>query len=295
MSPAPTILIIPGAFLHPSCFDTFVSHLHRAGYPTFVATVPSSNPSSPETTTCVSDTLFLREKYLIPLIDDEGKDVLLLLHSYGGLIGGAAACGFSVTQRAAAGKLGGVIGLAYLSGNIVGEGVPMLQIVGGEFPPFIKTDKVNWKRELAPLSLSLSLSLSLLSYVITDALLCYLCTAAISRVVGDRASDSNALRGRGRVRGEEAGSVDAAALHAFVHHAGAGSGMGRGGFQWPKGLYPHASGLLSSRRVSEVVGPRDGSGLDCEGRGCGAYFVREQAGRNRELGSGVCKAMGNVR
>lgn len=139
----PIILLIPGAFLPPSCFDTFLPYLHHAGYTTVVVPLPSLNSSTPTTATCEEDTLAIRNTFLIPLVETEAKDVLLLMHSYGGVPGGAAAAGFGKVTRLLHGKGGGIIGLIYLTGNIVPEGESHLERFGNQFPPFIKTDTVR--------------------------------------------------------------------------------------------------------------------------------------------------------
>jgi hypothetical protein len=84
----------------------------------------------------------VRNKYVLPLLED-GKEVVIFVHSYGGVVGGQAARGLSKRARSASGKPGGIIGLIYLVGNIVGEGETLLQAVGGAYPPFIKIDYVR--------------------------------------------------------------------------------------------------------------------------------------------------------
>jgi len=64
--------------------------------------------------------------------------VIIFTHSYGGVVGGAAAAGLSKATRSSRNELGGVVGLVYLVGNIVLEGETLLQANGGAYPPFIK-------------------------------------------------------------------------------------------------------------------------------------------------------------
>jgi hypothetical protein len=67
---------------------------------------------------------------------------VIFVHSYGGIVGGAAALGLNKSLRVARGEVGGVIGLVYLVGNIVLENESLLQTIGGAWPPYIKTDRV---------------------------------------------------------------------------------------------------------------------------------------------------------
>ncbi|KAI9667576.1 MAG: hypothetical protein M1821_000392 [Bathelium mastoideum] len=137
----PTIVFFPGAFAEPSCFDALVSQLKPGGFPTQYVPLPSVNPSCPPSeATCERDVEITRKQHLLPLIEGEGKDVLLFVHSFGGVVGGAAAKGLSKAQRSQANLPGGVIGLIYCAGNINLEGETLLQSVGGAYPPFIKLD-----------------------------------------------------------------------------------------------------------------------------------------------------------
>jgi rhodanese-related sulfurtransferase len=140
--PLPTIVFFAGAFADPSCFDTLSSLFREAGYPTNYAYVSTLNPSNATIVSTSKDAEEARNKYILPLLED-GKDVVVLVHSYGGVVGGQAAAGLSKKSRSAAGKAGGVIGLIYLAGNIVGEGETLLQAVGGAYPPFIKQNYVS--------------------------------------------------------------------------------------------------------------------------------------------------------
>jgi pimeloyl-ACP methyl ester carboxylesterase len=138
----PTIVFFAGAFAEPTCFDDLASHFKQAGYPTVYANVLSLNPPNPADVTTAKDAQYTREKVLLPLLE-EGKDVIVFAHSYGGMVGGAAAAGLSKHSRAREGKQGGVIGLLYLAGNIICEGETLLQAMGGAYPPFVKENYVS--------------------------------------------------------------------------------------------------------------------------------------------------------
>ncbi|KAI9733780.1 MAG: hypothetical protein M1818_007047 [Claussenomyces sp. TS43310] len=137
----PTIVFFAGAFAEPSCFDGLVPHLQKAGYPTVYAHVTTLNPSNLDAVSCRSDVEETRKSVLLPLIEDQQKDVVVFTHSYGGIVGGAAAAGLSKSARAARNEAGGIVGLIYLVGNIATEGEGLLQAVGGAYPPFIKQGK----------------------------------------------------------------------------------------------------------------------------------------------------------
>ena len=82
------------------------------------------------------DAAFIREDVILPLLD-AGKDVVLAMHSYGGMPGPVAAKGLSKTERLAAGKRGGIIGLVFLSVLVAFEGKSLVTYIGGELPGWI--------------------------------------------------------------------------------------------------------------------------------------------------------------
>ncbi|KAL8901437.1 MAG: hypothetical protein Q9192_000543 [Flavoplaca navasiana] len=57
------------------------------------------------------DAAALNIQVLQPLTEDQGKDTVLYVHSYAGFPGSAAIKGLSKTERLAAGKRGGILGL----------------------------------------------------------------------------------------------------------------------------------------------------------------------------------------
>jgi hypothetical protein len=76
---------------------------------------------------------------LLPLLDS-GTDILLVLHSYGGLPGAAAAKGLSKVEREKEGKQGGVVGLAFITALVAREGDSLEQMVGGKLHDWADTD-----------------------------------------------------------------------------------------------------------------------------------------------------------
>ncbi len=141
----PTVVFVPGAFASASCFDDLAARFRKIGYATAYADVPSLNPTDPTAVSASKDAEHVRNNVILPLVD-EGKDLIIFVHSYGGVVGGTAAAGLSKTSRLQEDKAGGVIGLLYLVGNIVGQDETLLQAVGGAYPPFIKQNYVCYRR-----------------------------------------------------------------------------------------------------------------------------------------------------
>ncbi|RAK73203.1 alpha/beta hydrolase [Aspergillus fijiensis CBS 313.89] len=137
----PVIVIVPGAYGTPEGFEKLQPYLSQAGYATHPESYPSCNPSDPANVSSAQDSAFLRDNVLLPLLDEQGKDVVIIAHSYGGVVAGGAARGLAKGTRRAQGQATGVIGLIYVVGNIALEGESLLTAVGGAYPPFITADK----------------------------------------------------------------------------------------------------------------------------------------------------------
>lgn len=140
-SSKPTFVLVPGAWHSPSHFSHLIARLHEAGYPTVSLNLPSIDSEEPKKIEAATDVAFVREEMLLPLLEDE-KDVVLVMHSYGGLPGGAAAKGLSKSERESQGLPGGVIGLVFLAAFLAREGDSLVSALGGRLDPWI-TPKVG--------------------------------------------------------------------------------------------------------------------------------------------------------
>lgn len=94
----PTILLIPGAWHIPAHFAALREHLEKFSYPTRSEKLPSVGASDQSNHTAQTDAEFIRNQLLLPMLD-EGKRVVVVMHSYAGVPGGAAACGLSEEER----------------------------------------------------------------------------------------------------------------------------------------------------------------------------------------------------
>ena len=157
----PTILLIPGAWFHPSTYDVFISHLQRLSFQTAYAPYPSLNPSHPAIANAARDTETVLQESLLALIENEGKDVVIVMHSYGGVPGSSAARGLGKVQRLREGKKGGVVGLVYISGFVLPGGASVADGQGGQLPAWVKENQVRSSSQSPSLSRPLSCDLSI--------------------------------------------------------------------------------------------------------------------------------------
>lgn len=140
---SPVIVLVPGAFGTPAGFDKLLPYLNSSGITTRPGPYPSCSPADPAEATCANDIAWLRDNVLVSLLEEEQRDVVVLAHSYGGVVAGGAVKGLDYPTRSAQGKTAGVVGLIYVAGNITLGGESLLEAIGGAYPPFIQLDTVS--------------------------------------------------------------------------------------------------------------------------------------------------------
>lgn len=129
MTSKPAIILVPGAWHSPEHFAPTTELLEQAGYSVHGVRLPSVRDEPPFPTSHHPD----REAVcaaILSALDDEGKDVLLVMHSYGGIPGSDACDGLSKGDRAKEGKATGVVGLVYIASFALQEGQNLLMARG---------------------------------------------------------------------------------------------------------------------------------------------------------------------
>jgi hypothetical protein len=139
----PSIAIIAGAWQNSNAYNPLRDAFSSVGYQS-VCLSPPSTTLPHGNTDLAADVTFVREKVLLPLIN-EGMDVVVLMHSFGGVYGGAAAKGLSKAQREREGKKGGVVALVYMAAACIPSGMSTLERmgVGEELLPWVELDVRN--------------------------------------------------------------------------------------------------------------------------------------------------------
>lgn len=131
----PTIVFAPGAWHTPDCFDVVRAQLREQGWPTEAVAYPSVG-AEPATRGLDDDAAALRAA-LETLVQDHGRTVVLVVHSYGGCVGANAVAGLGRRERAAKGLAGGVALFVYLSAFVVPEGQSLFSMLGGQWMPWM--------------------------------------------------------------------------------------------------------------------------------------------------------------
>ena len=128
----PTIVLVPGAWHSPSHYTELIGAFEKAGYPTKSSRLPSVGSADPRNESTEKDANFIRGGLLSPLLDEE-KDIVLVMHSYGGCPGAAAAKGLSKTER---GSRSGIVCLVFITAFLAREGDSLKSALGGRFDPW---------------------------------------------------------------------------------------------------------------------------------------------------------------
>ena len=119
MSKLPTIIIVPGAWHTPKHYRGLIDRLAACKYEAVAIPLPSVNSSSPPAS-WDQDAEAVRRVILTNL--DNGQDVVVAAHSFGGIIMSEAVKGLGKEARRKQGLPGGVLRLIYICAMALPEG-----------------------------------------------------------------------------------------------------------------------------------------------------------------------------
>jgi hypothetical protein len=125
-----TVVICPGAWPLRSFFEPLLQAFNAIGYPA-ECKVPLGYPDfgTDSPAQINPDSAYLREQVLTPLLE-EGRDVALLMHSYGGVYAPAALEGLSKKEREDQGLKGGIVGLIFVAAFVARKGASAASAMG---------------------------------------------------------------------------------------------------------------------------------------------------------------------
>ncbi|KAL6412115.1 hypothetical protein AUP68_04498 [Ilyonectria robusta] len=130
----PTILLAPGAWHTADCFDVVRDALHARGWSTEAVDYPSVG-AEPPNKGLSDDAAALRTA--AERLVGAGKQIVLVVHSYGGLVGANAVQGLGYQQRLKQGLPGGIIMFVYLAAFVTPLGKSIKEMLGGQFLPWM--------------------------------------------------------------------------------------------------------------------------------------------------------------
>ncbi|KIW95637.1 uncharacterized protein Z519_04222 [Cladophialophora bantiana CBS 173.52] len=149
MASRPAILLIPGSFSIAAMYYPLQDILVAQGHEVYVNNLPSASRNAPEPPASLSDdTEFFSN--IIGKIADQGKDIIVLGHSYGGLVASESAKGHSKVERCARGQKGGITRIVFLAAIVLQEGQSLVGHQGKPPPSIVKTDENGFMRLANP-------------------------------------------------------------------------------------------------------------------------------------------------
>ena len=127
----PTLIFTPGAWHSPECYSLIISKLEPLGYKC-IALPLLAVEQKPAVTDLQPDTDALRKRVLEEI--DAGNDVVMVVHSWSGIIANGALVGLGKAEREKEGKKGGVLRIAYICSFAPEENVSLVTAFGGITP-----------------------------------------------------------------------------------------------------------------------------------------------------------------
>ena len=134
----PTIVVVPGSFSAPYFYNTFISQLTAHKYDVVVADLSSVGGKA--AATMIDDDQAIQD--VTSKVAGESKDIVLIMHSYGGVPGTESVHGVTKEEREASGKIGGVVALLYVTTFLAGPGKSLGSTVGegAGVPDYVKVE-----------------------------------------------------------------------------------------------------------------------------------------------------------
>jgi len=113
----PTIVLVPGGWHYPQCYDLLVDCLHKHDYETKAVKLKSVIAAEERRVESRQEDVDAVREVIQPLIE-QGKEIILLGHSYAGIVISEAASGLGKIN----GETGGIVHLIYCCAFLVDEG-----------------------------------------------------------------------------------------------------------------------------------------------------------------------------
>jgi len=133
----PVIAIIQGAWHRKPHYEAFAQALTSKGYTVLQPEKVTAGQVEAIKGKTHRDDVEVIRKTLQPSLD-EGKRIVLVCHSYGGIPGSTAAEGYQIHEREAKGLKGGIVHVVYVSSFALPvKGLSLFTAIGGTYGPFL--------------------------------------------------------------------------------------------------------------------------------------------------------------
>lgn len=125
-----SFVLVSGAWHTALCWDAVASLLRSAGHGAVAVALPSA--SANRDADFAGDVAAVRNAITAETERGGGRDVVVVAHSFGGVVGSSAVKGLAAP---AVGR-GRVVGLVLVASGFMPSGISFLDVVGGTPPPF---------------------------------------------------------------------------------------------------------------------------------------------------------------
>ena len=139
MSGKPTFVLVPGNFLPSTCYSSLARLLESHGFPTKSMAIPSTGSS---TTLASNEPDVAAVRKVIEELSDDGKEIIIVAHSYGAIPACEAVEGLEHQGRLKLGMSGGVVRMLFIAAWLLqeGESAPSVIARNKMEAPWVKFD-----------------------------------------------------------------------------------------------------------------------------------------------------------
>jgi hypothetical protein len=131
----PIYVFVPGAWHTPDTFDGIRALLSKRGHDSEAIALPSVGAVEPTKSGLHVD--IAHTNGVLRALADQGHQIIVVTHSYGGMVGAGAVEGLGYAQRSKAGQLGGVIMVVWLAAFVTPKGKSVIDMLGGNWLPWM--------------------------------------------------------------------------------------------------------------------------------------------------------------
>ncbi|RBQ79062.1 hypothetical protein FVER53590_03662 [Fusarium verticillioides] len=136
---SPHVVIVPASFAPPSLYFKLVQSLAHYELQTTVIDLPSVGfRDALPAVSMEEDAEHI--KTVTAKLADEGHEIILVMHSYGGICGTESTADVSKAERQVSGKPGGIVHLVYISSPVPEIGGSVKTMMGDNMPHFMKVE-----------------------------------------------------------------------------------------------------------------------------------------------------------
>ncbi|KAJ5186094.1 hypothetical protein N7491_006035 [Penicillium cf. griseofulvum] len=134
MAENPVFVFVPGAWHAADTFDVVRDLMHRRGFATKAISTPSVGACPPDKGLHAD---IEHTHAVLKEMVEAGRQVVVVNHSYGGIVGAGAVQGLGYAQRCKAGLPGGVIMVVWLAAFVTPKGKTVMDMLGGNLAPWM--------------------------------------------------------------------------------------------------------------------------------------------------------------